>query len=279
MTPLIDGDILLHEMGWSGEFKDKETGDPILLDFDYVADLVEKKLQIICIETGATQPPIIFLSNNEWLNEQQNKRRKWLGEPTVECTPCFRYEKAKTKVYKGTRKNKKPFHFFNIASWLLHNYRCIISSGGLEADDEMCIYQRNHEDTIICSRDKDLRICPGWHYSWECGTQPSHGPVETDAFGWLETRKNGETMGYGLSFFYYQMLIGDSADNIPGLPGCGPVRAKKILDGAKTEMDLFNKVKDAYKEKFGSKSKEYFLEQASLLWMIQERGKGYEFPI
>ena len=140
----------------------------------------------------------------------------------------------------------------------------------------MCIYQCSHEGTIICSRDKDLRICPGWHYSWECGKQPSVGPVETDALGWLESKKSGATLGYGLAFFYYQMLVGDSADNIPGLPGCGDARAKKLLEGADTEMELFKRVKEAYKER--GMGKEYFLEQANLLWMIQQRGIGYEMP-
>lgn len=265
-------------MGWSGEFKDRETGEAILLDFDHVQELVDKKIDIICEDVGATAPPIIFLSNNQFLTDMENRLRKFRGEELLKYEKGFRYEVAKTKPYKGTRKNPKPFHFKNLTSYFCANFDYIISDEGLEADDEMCIYQYGREDTVICSRDKDLRICPGWHYSWECGKQRSVGPTFTDPLGYLTSKKDGSTMGYGLAFFYYQMLVGDSADNIPGLPGCGDARAKKLLEGCKTEMDFFKTVKSAYKEKLGDTAKEYFLEQANLLWMIQERGKSYELP-
>ena len=48
MRPLIDGDILLYEIGFSGEFKDEETGEPALLDFDRVAILLDEKIRLIC---------------------------------------------------------------------------------------------------------------------------------------------------------------------------------------------------------------------------------------
>lgn len=275
MTPLIDGDILLHEMGWSGEFVDKDSGEPILLDFERVQDITEEKLRIISVETEATTPPIIFLSDNVWLNAQTNKQRKWLGEPALEYIPCFRYERALSKPYKGTRKNKKPFHFQNLIAYFTANHHCIISADGYEADDEMSIYQCENEDTIVCSRDKDLRITPGWHYSWECGKQGAKGPVETDKLGWLDFDTD-KTVGYGLSFFYYQMLVGDSADNIPGLPGMGDKGARKILQSVDqpNEKELLTLVKQAYKDR--GMSKDYFMEQADLLWIVQERGKGYE---
>ena len=279
MTPLIDGDIILHELGWSGEFKDKETGEFILLGFDHVQELLDNKIKLICEEVEATSPPIIFLTDNEWLNEQTNKRAKFFGKPERPYIRNFRYDIGKTKPYKGTRKNPKPYHFYNIMVYLIANYQTIISDGGLEADDEMGIYQCSHENTIICSRDKDLRIIPGWHYSWECGQQRSIGPAETDKIGWLEKKDNGEVLGYGLSFFYYQMLVGDATDNIPGLPGSGKVGALKLLEGADTEQELFNRVKQAYINKVGlCNSKDYFMEQANLLWMRQERDKGYELP-
>lgn len=277
MTPLIDGDLFLHEMGWSGQFKDKDTGEEILLDFDHVASLIENKLQIIKLETESDKDPIIFLSDNSWLNSMRNKRRKWLGEEEIEYVPGFRYEVAKTKPYKGTRKNPKPFHFKNITSYFLGEYNTIVSRDGLEADDELCIYQCANEDTIICSRDKDLRICPGWHYSWECGNQYAMGPNHTDRLGWLE-QLGDKTVGFGLAFFYYQMLVGDAADNIPGLPGCGDKKALKLFEehSPETEVEMCQMVKKAYKEK--EMDKKYFMEQANLLWLQQERGVGYEFP-
>ena len=275
MLPLIDGDILLHELGWSSEFKDKEldpeTGEPsgkvILFDWEKVSGMLTDKINLICDEVDATEPPLIFISDTEHLSKK-------LGR---EFIPNFRYEVAVTKPYKGTRKNPKPFHFYNILAHLLFHYNCLISKGGLEADDEMAIYQHGREDTIICSRDKDLRICDGWHYSWECGGQRSIGPTKTDTLGWLETKDDGSTLGYGLAFYYYQMLTGDAADNIGGLSRCGDVGARKILEGCTTEGDYFNAVKEAYKKKLGDESRATFLEMAQLLWIRQERDKAYGF--
>ncbi len=70
MKPLIDGDILLHEIGWSGEFKDKETGESVLFDFDKVAEILDQKIAVICDEVGATAPPLIYFTNNPKTNEQ-----------------------------------------------------------------------------------------------------------------------------------------------------------------------------------------------------------------
>jgi hypothetical protein len=83
MTPLIDGDILLHELGWSGQFKDKETGDEILLDFELVAEMLDEKIRLICLDVDATQPPVLYLTDSPWLNERVNKERKWQGLPPL----------------------------------------------------------------------------------------------------------------------------------------------------------------------------------------------------
>jgi hypothetical protein len=276
----IDGDILLHELGWSGQFKDNETGEDILLSWDHVYDLLQAKIEEICLEVGATEPPTFFITDSQWIADVENRACKWNGEHPREFQEGFRYALAISKPYKGTRKNPKPLYFYAILHDLLFNRDCVVSKGGLEADDELGIAQCSDEQgrTIICSRDKDLRIIPGWHYSWECGAQGSIGPTYTDRVGWLEKRQTGDVLGFGLSFFYYQMLVGDSADNIPGLPKWGKVKAYNLLKDLKTEKELFEAVKAAYKETMGSESKEYFFEQANLLWIRQERDYGYEIP-
>lgn len=268
MTPLIDGDVILHELGWSGEFKDKETEELVLFPFEKVQELLDAKIKLICDEVGATAPPIIYLSNTEFLS-------KMLKCPLV---PNFRYDVAKTKPYKGTRNNPKPFHFYNITVYLLANYECVVSRGGLEADDMMCIRQTTPSggETIICSRDKDLRICPGWHYSWECGKQYSVGPTLTDEVGFLTKGVNGKTLGYGLKMFFYQLLVGDSADNIPGLPQVGDAKAYKLLADIPTERECYDLIKDLYIEKMGDSAKDYFFEQSALLWMQQYNKPKYK---
>lgn len=274
MQPLIDADILLHELGWSGEFKDKETGEEVHLSSAHVFDLLDKKIQLICEDVGATHPPILYITDSLEITRRLNKVRRWQGEPERVYVPNFRYEVAKARPYKGTRKNPKPFHFYNIIFYLMSEYDVVVSEDGLEADDMMCIEQASRSDTVICSRDKDLRICPGHHFSWECGNQKAVGPVFTDKIGWLQIDK--KVIGYGLSFFYFQMLTGDTADNIPGLKGKGDVFAYKLLHELKTEKELFLAVKSAYINVLGKDiAKDYFMEQASLLWMVQEKGIPY----
>lgn len=114
MQPLIDGDILLHEIGWSGEFKDKETGVEVLLPFDKVSEILDEKIRYICEDVNATEPPIIYITASEHITQQVNRLRKWQGEPLLEFVPNFRYEVAKSRPYKGNRKNPKPEHFYNI---------------------------------------------------------------------------------------------------------------------------------------------------------------------
>ena len=246
-----------------------------------MSDLLDKKIKIIEEDCYSDEPSTLFISNSELITSMWNKSCKYFGKEEIKFVPNFRYEISKTKPYKGTRKNPKPFHFNNIAAYMVANYDVVISRDGLEADDELAIAQKqaikDGLETTICSRDKDLRICEGHHYSWECGKQPSLGPTKTDSLGWLETRPNGKIVGYGLTFFLFQMITGDTADNIPALKGKGEVFAWNYLEpNFGNKEKLIKSVKDLYKEMLGENSKEYFLEQANLLWIIQKRNKGFQ---
>lgn len=281
MTPLIDADILLHELGWSGEFKDKDTGEIVLFPFERVAELLDEKIRLICEDVRATTEPVLFITSSEWLTEQINKEKDRSGEEHINFSPVFRYEIAKTRPYKGTRNNPKPFHFYNLITYMRAKYNVVVSTDGLEADDMMGIAQCSafEDSTIICSRDKDLRMIPGWHFSWECGGQKAIGPNFTDRIGGL-FKEGDKLLGYGLKFFYYQMLTGDPVDTVPGLPGIGPAKAFELLKDLRTEEDIFKAVKNKYIEVMGKEiAKDYFLEQANLLWIKQKKDKGYVIPL
>lgn len=293
MTPLIDGDILLHEIGWGGEFKDIETGEEILLPFEHVQELVDRKIEGICYDVEATKPPTIFITDSQDIKKMIDRRNKFSGGKSPAFVPNFRYSVAKTKPYKGNRKNPKPFHFYNLIAHLYENYNTVVSVNGLEADDMICLAQTSSkEDTIICSRDKDLRMCPGWHFSWECGKQKAVGPHYTDNIGSLELvvkesvnqktkkiTKVKEIKGYGLKFFFAQMITGDPADNIPGLPKAGAVIAYDLLNPLNTEEQLFKAVQKLYLDRHDSRKQaaEYFKEQKELLWMKQKDKPTYKF--
>lgn len=298
MLPLIDGDVLVYEIGWCGEYDEvgEETNEKthIIREWDFVEQLLVQRIEGICQDVGATEAPTIFLTASKDRIRRYNKFLKLKGLEPREFIVPIRETIATQKPYKGTRKQTKPWHFDNIFEYLIGNYECNISSNGLEADDEMSIFQwgcREKQDTIICSRDKDLRITPGWQFGWECGKQASYGPELIDAKGGLKLKENknkeGKVIGYdvkgtGLKFFFYQMLVGDTVDNIPGCPKVGPVKAHQLLSGCSTKREHEQAVIDAYKNVYGEGFQPFLEEQSKLLWMVREldedgRPKHYDW--
>lgn len=282
MKPLIDGDILLYEIGFSSEKNDAGVIEPA--SWEFAQELLDNRIKLICDEAGADEPPLLFLTNTPRINKTLNKRRKLSGEEPKEYVENFRVEVAKEKDYKGGRKATKPFHFYNLLHYILASYDVHVNENGLEADDAMCLMQharREQLDTIICSRDKDLRQCQGWHYSWEVGKQPAIGPILVDELGWLEHKNAGEfdskgkakppkIFGVGNKFFYYQLLVGDNVDNIGGIKNCGPAFAYKLLKDATSIRQCYELVAEKYVQTWEDEWKTKFREQADLLWMIRE---------
>jgi hypothetical protein len=247
ITPLIDADIFLYEIGFAVEAgwrKDGKEGQP---PFDYVIRMLEGSIANMCAMVDATSPPVLYLTGK--------------GN--------FRFDIAKRTPYK-VRLGNKPFHYANLKAYIkgMYDYR---ESSGMEADDLMSIDQTaNPDNTIICSRDKDLKSVPGWHYGWECGNQPSFGPMLVDEVGkiWLNDKR--ELKGYGGLFFYSQCLTGDTVDSIPGLGGrTGAVRAHTILGGCDGLLEAFSRVQNAYRDRYGDKGNDELLEQGRLLHMTR----------
>nr|BDD47189.1 hypothetical protein 7 [bacterium] len=283
MKALIDGDVLVYELGFSSETL-LDDGQVEPRRWSFVEELIHGRVDLINAEVEATEPPTIFLTTNQFLQKQLNRVRRLEGEEEErEWVPVFRHLVATTRPYKGGRDQPKPFHYNNILAYFLSEFDTVVSEDGLEADDLMCITQTHAEPetTVICSRDKDLRMCPGWHYSWECGRQPSVGPLLVDELGSLEKivdekYKDGKVVkttkwfGTGFRFFCWQMIVGDSTDNIPGLIGKGPVYAYNLLKDLDTKEKLLEAVKREYRDVMKSKWVEYFNEQGALLWMLRD---------
>tara|TARA_Y100000310_G_scaffold319188_1_gene374164 strand:- start:8558 stop:9367 length:810 start_codon:yes stop_codon:yes gene_type:complete len=256
MKALVDGDVLRYEVGYAAEVGWRETTkiEDGIPPWNYVEEVLYHRINNIVQAVGSTEPPVIYLSGK--------------GN--------FRDDIAVTKVYKGNRKSVKPWHFDNISAFLRGQHECK-TIDGLEADDVMAIdhiaAQERGEDTIICTRDKDLRQVPGWQYSWELGNQPSFGPEIIEVVGSIRLSDNHKKIiGTGLAFFYSQVLTGDVVDNIPGLPMCGPVKAYELLKDCKTEGNYKYVVVNAYLEHYDG-NLDTLLEQGRLLWMVRELDK------
>jgi hypothetical protein len=270
VKPLIDGDLLTYEVAFGVQRKD-EDGIVQINSFDSCVDLFEQKVKEILGETEATEPPTFYLTASESLLKMANKHRLARGEEAIQWAPNFRASVGTTLEYKGGRKEEKPFHYLNLMSYMLAHCETKIAVG-MEADDLMSIDQTTGSPeytTVICSRDKDLRITPGWHFGWVLGGQPQFGPKLIDELGYIELNGKGKLSGGGLKFFYAQTIMGDRVDNVPGLPGGGPVLAYKTLSGCTSEEELFLATTELYKKKLGDNWRDYFKEQATLLWMCR----------
>lgn len=164
-----------------------------------------------------------------------------------------------TKPYQGQRKGKakppllEPLReaMMDKSNWLPEFE--VRMHYDIEADDAMIIQAHQLTDQgIIWSEDKDLRCTPYLYYDTSTGqvqgAEP-HGYVEeryTDA-------GNLKVVGRGPVFFWAQMLMGDSADNIAGLTRykgglIGPAGVLKVLGGVRDRNEAANIVIEGYRE-------------------------------
>lgn len=268
MRCLIDADVLTYEIAFCGQFLDEDDGELVVLDFDHVADLLDQRIKEIEEECWADEPSTLYLTNDTTLNKIANRYYKTKGLPTTEYKPNFREKIAVSKPYKGNRKADKPFHRDNLRAYMLSTYNCKIANG-MEADDLICIDANGNKDVTICTRDKDLRMVEGRHYGWPCGSQPQFGPLDVEGVGHIEL-SGKKIRGWGMKFFYSQLITGDTVDNIPGLPRGGPTMAYQLLNELEDEPSMYQAVTSKYKEKLGEGWEAYFEEQANLLYMVQE---------
>lgn len=184
-----------------------------------------------------------------------------------------RFLAAVTQPYQAQRKgSRKPRHWAFLREWM-EQYEGAEFEPKIwttrEADDGMahvCYSVAQHQNIlhVVHTRDKDMRMFCGVHVNW---MDYSITEVPKDAFDVV----GQDDQQYGHKWFWYQMLTGDQADHIPGLPGVGPVAASTILQGCDGNHSAFLAVSSAYRAKKGDGWADYFVEQAALLWMRTDR--------
>lgn len=220
-----------------------------------------------------------------------------------------RFNQALLKVYQGNRKDKvKPQELTWTREELLSKDRAGVWTGfphyNQEADDGLAqaLYNARNKGeehlAVLCSQDKDLGMCQGLHVDWDDHTRM----FTVDEVGklWIDTSgKQDKVRGNGFMWFCYQMLAGDTADDISGIPkltqemalkyfgsapkngnpkACGSKTAYKILKDMTSREELFEAIVEMYwhyGETIGFKSyakeditsKQAFLSEAYLLWM------------
>lgn len=172
----------------------------------------------------------------------------------------FREEVATLTPYKGNRTQvEKPVHYAACREWFLnHPYTTLVE--GQEADDELGIQQTRHGGrAIVASIDKDLRQIHGPHYEWHKDSKFNINAEASDRWFWL------------------QMLMGDSADNIPGIKGVGPKTADKLLAEAPDRQARADAVAKKYLAQYGPDWKGWANEVGILLWIRREAGQVWNW--
>ena len=260
-----------------------------------------------------------------------NARRKQAGAAFVNMhltvgLKSGRKEMATVEAYQEKRNKKSnpevPYRVEQIraslASKCSGSYKAVVSHL-IEADDNLRMYQIRQIEkhgiasSVMDSGDKDLWFTDGWHMN------DSGKFYLVDGFGHTEYREVGNVepklVGEGTSWFWHQMIMGDSVDNIPGLPqisnttldvyfplksgkkrkdgsgSCGEAKAYKMLKETTSNGQAFGIVCEAYEAYWHDKAdwREMLVEQAFLLWIrrtskltdvldfLNENGAGWVF--
>ena len=170
----------------------------------------------------------------------------------------FRKEIATIKPYKGNRKGPDPLQLEALKEELISTGELIRADSMLEADDQVIIEFRKHKanlgegNVVLCVIDKDAKQEPGWHYNFNTEDLVHIKPIDS------------------LRYFYTQLLIGDSIDNILGLYKVGARSTLvKHLYTLEDEVEMFKMIYSEYHKRFGNYASTFIAETFVLLYMLR----------
>lgn len=282
-TVLIDGDELIYKTGFYGLRDCFEVYKTI----DKVYPFTFKKRQD-AVDYFKTMPEFTILKASKLLSVKKHityliNEIEYIKDLTgtkksilmLSDTENFRYDIGKIIPYKGTRDpSKKPPLYAMLREYCKNSLGAVILKG-VEADDALGIYQKKTA-TIIYSQDKDLDMIPGWRlYRYQKGR-----PAKIRYISEAE----------GRAWFYKQLLMGDSTDNIPGIYRLGIKTAEKLINKYQDELVQYRIVLEEYTKALKNlhpRSKldpnrtpeDTIKEIADLLWIRQEKRPVWEPPL
>lgn len=149
--------------------------------------------------------------------------------------------------------------------------------GTREADDGICYHAKvlPYGKAVVAMKDKDSQMFTGClHLDWDTFelTEVPEGTFEIE---------NSVGRLFGHKWFWLQLLMGDSADHIPGLPRlrshtgtmvlCGKSRALDALCMINDNAEAFKTVAQHYMVFYKEAWADQLVEQMALLWMRQDK--------
>lgn len=248
LRPLVDGDFMPYRYGFSadaGMRNELRNNRP-----DIPEELIEDTLAMMDYEAHALHSTKVMM---ESLVERFNPEYR-LYLQASEDDKTFRYNIATILPYKGNRVSPKPKYHAQIRQYLFDVWGAI-PVRRIETDDAIGMEQFDNPDktTVLVSQDKDLKMIPGWHFD----------PVKEDLY--YQTLKDAN------NWLFYQMLVGDKADNIPGIKGVGDVTTRKWFDAVDNNTDAVREiVKAQYQKHYGSDWEKAYQEVGTLLWILRK---------
>jgi hypothetical protein len=233
---VIDGDSIAYKAGYLESPAD-------------VQQCVNSRLSQILQDTMSVS---YFLYIEAWEEDKNIFRHKLFD---------LSNEFVKHKGYKGNRlpdREKPPF--LNLARELLRDTWNAEVVKGYEAEDYAIAKAKEIRESgrfpIVCAIDKDLMCQPYDFYNYDkrCFTRVDRDQATLN--------------------LWRQVLTGDSTDNIPGIKGIGPAKAKKIIPDDCEDPQLSAAVFFKYK----GLSEGYFIEQFNLIYIRKVIEDGVLVP-
>jgi hypothetical protein len=266
-------DVLQHlgiDLGAVAEdFKGAVAGRTLIMDGDgpaYRAAATSKRLDTAIRRYQTDMLTQMFMTESQFLSVHltASKSRK-----------NGRHDVIATKPYQGQRKGKdKPplLEPLRQALTLQENWLPEMNVRlhyDIEADDGMIMEAHVlKEDGVIWSDDKDLRLTPYLYYEQKLGVvtgceSPGHIRQAYTPAGSLKIEGRAD------KFFWCQMLMGDTADNVQGIQKlsgklCGPAGAYEALKNLHTLPDIANFVVDGYRA-----INQNVIAEGWLLWLLR----------
>ena len=221
MTILFDADSLL----WSSCYKEKENPDDSPFN-DNLEEVVFKFDEV-------------FMSIVNKLEETYE-----IDKVVTFCGSKGNFRKMLTPTYKANRKKANIPPLLNeLTKYVQESYDAVYKAG-YETDDLVAsMWAKNKEESIIVSIDKDYLQFPAIIYNYHYNHQSIKVQTKQEA----------------LYFFYEQMIVGDTADNVNFCKGYGKAYCKKAFKECTTAYQFRRKVFELFKKIYKSKAREKFI--------------------
>lgn len=234
------------------QFPDFTLGRTLILDGDslaYKASATSKRLDTAIRKFQSMVLTEMFVTASQFCTVHLT---------AVTCAKAGRGNIIGVKPYQGQRKGEdKPPLLEPLREAVCTREHAMVEFDcklhfDVEADDAMMMQAYLlKDDGLIWSEDKDLRMTPYPYWDMELGIAMKGEPE-----GYLKQAYTpGGTLkivGQGPKFFWCQMLMGDSADNVQGITRlhgklCGPAGAFAALDPIQGIDNIANFVLDGYR--------------------------------